>query len=181
MNGAKSANLILPGEVTEEESRVLGRTHNIKTEWLTSRLVPWFYSETPNPKVWICYLTETGLWGYWLKSDRVGRPDRDKRNYARAVCQHLNAQYNFGGAWIVAWMDERWDKFYLLWKDSDGDIQIPIECELGWRKIREWPIKDWGHQAQGAFDKWALAMAAMDLTPQNTVKRAQGQTTPERA
>ena len=172
--------VIIPRDYQDEQQRVTERTHGIPDDWLIGRLPEWFHKETPSPKAWVCCLSETGKWGYWDKTPNASRPDIERRNYARRVVQYLNREFHFGGAWIGAWMDDGWRCFYLLWKDSDGDIQIPMECDRGWREIRKWPVDGWGHQATAAHDLWRAAQAALALKGDQTLKLAQGQTSIER-
>lgn len=170
------ANIIIP---TEQESRTLGKTHKVPDEWLLSRLVPWFFAETMSTRIWVCYQSETGKWGRWMLNPDLGPPTRDRQYYAERAVAYLNANYNFDGAWVAAWLGDEWRTFYLLWKDRDGDIQIPIECELGWRVIKEWEVEDWGNQAVVARESWLNTQRVLALSEMETIKRAQGQLRPE--
>ena len=170
------ANIIIP---SDHESRELGKTHKLPDEWLLSRLVPWFLCETESKHIWCVYMSESGKWGEWMRDTSKAPPNTDQRHYAREVVRYLNADYNFDGAWIAAWFGDDWRTFYLIWKDRDGDIQIPIECELSWRRIKGWSVHDWGAQATAAYESWLDTQRVLELSELETIKRAQGQTRPE--
>ena len=167
--------IILPSEFTQDEDRIYGRTHSLRDEWLMARLSAWFNVDVESPKVWIAVLHEGGKWFYWSKSG--GQPPVDKRDYARRVVSFLNKECHHDGAWLGGWTDEGFKRFYLLFKDRDGDIQFPIDTatELPWRELRRWALEDWGNLATGAFEQYVAAIKALELTEGQAVKLAQGQ------
>jgi len=171
--------IILPSEFNETEDRISGGTHKLKDEWLSSRLVAWLYAES-GAKCWACMLLSSGKWHYWVKEAEQGitPPNSHKRDYARSVVRYLNKHLHFDGAWVGGWMDDGWKRFYLVWKDKDGDIQFPIDTagEVRWNDLKDWPMDVWGNHATQAFEQWCHAMETIGATPDQQLKLAQGQT-----
>lgn len=170
--------IILPSEFSETEDRIAGGTHKLKDEWLSSRLVAWFLAEAES-KCWVCMLRTDGVWHYWMKDPgTVSQPNAYKRDYARSVVRYLNKHLHMDGAWVGGWMDDGFKRFYLLWKDKDGDIQFPIDTsgEVRWSDLRNWAMEDWGNHATQAFQQWKCAMETVDAQPHQQLKLAQGQT-----
>lgn len=167
--------IILPSEFTEAEDRIAGGTHHLDDKWLSSRLIAWLMLEADS-KCWACMLRTDGVWHYWQKTNATP-PNAHKRNYARSVVRYLNKHLHHDGAWVGAWMDDGWKRFYLLWKDRDGDIQFPIDTagEVRWEELNKWTMEDWGNHATAAFTNWRCAMEAIGATPDQQVKLAQGQ------
>ncbi len=167
--------LILPGEFTLEENRYFGPSHHLTDKWLHARLYQWFTREAPT-KCWVCVQGD-GRWVYWSKGRAKISPPGVKRLYARNVVSYLNRNLNFGGAWIGAWLDDGWTRFYLLWKDEGGDIQIPMDTAGGLRwegekGFRNWHPSDWANLAVNAHELWEDAMRAVDAKPDQQVSLA---------
>ncbi len=150
-----------------------GGTHSLPTEWLGKRVVGWMFDEAGPAPWWVCALTRDGEWRYATHHPMGSEPDAEHKEYARKVCTHINRVANHGGAWLVAWIDNL--RFYLLWKDSDGDIHIPIECDKGWEAIREWTVEDWAEQAEQAHALWTEFHADLGIKDSQKIKLAQGQ------
>ena len=169
--------IILPSEFSEKEDRIAGGTHNLKDEWLSARLVAWFL-ENGGATCWVCMLRTDGVWHYWMPNKKGSPPNAYKRDYARSVVRYLNKHLHFDGAWVGAWMDAGWKRFYLVWKDRDGDIQFPIDTagELSWDEMKSWEMEVWGQHAAQAIEQWKHAMQAIDARPEQQLKLAQGQT-----
>ena len=161
----------------DEGARVLYPTHSLPDEWLATRLAEWFHKEYLGHRVWLCVLLRGGSWRYWTKLYVAGIPPSGKRQYAREVVAHLNKHCNFDGAWLAAWTGGRWERFYLLWKDSDGDIQIPLDttAETSWRTIRDWRPEVWGQHATTEHLTWRDAQETLELQDGQAVKLAQGE------
>jgi len=169
----------MPEEFTAGEEKLTGRTHTLPGEWLESRLIAWFMRESGS-RCWVCFqYAENGAWRYWSKVDGTG-PQESMRDYARRVVAYLNRELNHRGAWIGGWMDQGFSRFYLLWKDRDGDIQFPIDTagHIKPKEIMAWPIEKWGEHGEAAYRSWRIAMEAIDAQPNQQIKLAQGQTRP---
>ncbi len=168
--------LILPGEFTPEETKHFGPSHHLQDRWLHARLYQWFMREGSR-KCWVCIQGE-GRWVYWSKGGKIMPPD-DKRRYARAVVHYLNRHCNYDGAWVGAWLDDGWKRFYLLWKDEGGDIQIPMDTagSLSWEGkdgFRNWPMDAWGNLATNAWELWRDAQEAVAAKPEQQISLAKG-------
>jgi len=176
---SRSPTIILPSEFTQDEDRLFGRTHSLKDEWLQARLWGWFEREETT-RAWVCVLREGGKWNYWQRGDGMP-PPIDKRTYARTIVSFLNRELHFDGAWVGGWMDEGWKRFYLLWKDRDGDIQFPIDTatDQRWSQFRHWGVDVWGEHAASALSLWQSAQETLEVRPDQQMKLAQGQTKAE--
>lgn len=148
-------------------------THSLPTAWLVSRLVPWMVAESAGGHWWACVLTNDGKFLSATHDGGLTLPSEDRMKMGRDVCRHLNRQVNFGGAWQCAWIDQM--RFYMLWRDRDGDIQIPIEVDLGFDRIRTWPLETWENHAVGAWDQWREFHANMEYSKSQLVRLAQGE------
>ena len=113
--------IVLDGKISDKN------THSLPTEWLGARLVAWMFDEAGGSKWWLCALTCEGDYRY-ASHDNQHKPPLDHVEYARNVNRFVNRVANHGGAWVTGWFDDV--RFYMLWKDKDGDLQIPIECDL---------------------------------------------------
>lgn len=152
-----------------------GGTHSLPTEWLGKRMLGWMFLESQGSPWWLCAVTREGSFKLASHDGSQQGPSVEHEDYAKRVAWHLNQVADHGGAWFTAWIDGV--RFYLLWKDSDGDIQIPIECDLGWHHIADWTPDDWAEQAEQAHAAWTefYRNIAEQAGPLKTVNLAQGQ------
>ena len=127
--------------------------HHVPTEWLINRMVPWMFAEADGGDWWVCVLTRDGKYLTATHDGGSTVPTDDRCKFARDVCRHLNKHVNQGGAWQCAWIDQA--RFYMLWRDKDGDIQIPIEMDLGFDRVKEWGLETWETHAAAAWEQWA--------------------------
>lgn len=153
--------------------RVRGATHNLPDAWLLSRLVPWLFVESNGSDWWTAVLLADGK--VVTKSHpETYTPPEDRQLFAKHILNFLNRECSHGGAWVVAWIDKG-RRFYLLWKDKDGDIQIPIECDQGWWRIKGWDLEAWGEHAEQAWAVWKEWHDNLEMTGMQTIKLAQGE------
>lgn len=147
--------------------------HALHDNWVASRVPLWMFSEFPGETWWLCaQLADQKLIYGSYNNHYEPRPAR--KDYAESVLRHVNRTAGYGGAWMCGWVrDER--LFYLLWKDEDGDIQVPIECEKPWFRIREWKVEDWEGQCHMAVQTYLEFIQNLELQTGQTVKLAQGQ------
>ena len=142
-------------------------------DWLTSRLVPWMFVESGGTAWWVCVLPRDG--NFLERShDMVYEPELPQRGFARRVAVALNKHVNNGGAWITGWIDNGL-RFYMLWKDRDGDIHIPIDCDKPFIIIRDWEMDRWCAHAQAAYESWLEHYRAVDVDDRNKIRLAQGE------
>lgn len=151
--------------------------HEVPEDWLRARVRGWMNTtESPGRDFWIGTYTADGRWIYCSSQlDRWATPP-SKQKYAMDVCKHLNRQCAAGGAWLVGWTLEA-RRFYLLWKDGDGDIQIPIDCDKPFIVIRDWPMHTWENMATAALGVWSEWHRNQEHGKGQQVKRAQGERT----
>jgi hypothetical protein len=162
------ANIIL-------SDRIDGASHGMPEAWLRARVRGWMERhESPGMAFWIGAYADSGKWIFCSSAKDTYRPARELMKYAQDVCRHLNRECSGGGAWLAGWI-RHGHEFYLLWKDSDGDIQIPIEANKPWIVLRNYTLDDWLKHATAALGVWSEWKKNMDLGKGQTVKLAQGQ------
>lgn len=159
--------------------RVEGKSHALPDEWLASRVYPWMLLEANGDTFWICTNLADGRFIHASDNgfQQPYMPPQKKVHYAQKIVAFLNKQASFGGAWLAGWLF-RDRRFYLLWKDEDGDLQIPVECDKPWVAIRNWNVEDWERQAVTAYEAWCQVMEDIDVPKDAQVKLAQGQKRP---
>jgi hypothetical protein len=131
--------------------------------------------ESPDLAFWIGTYTPGGTWIYCSSNSDTYLPKTFRQSYAQSVAKHLNKHCNFGGAWLAGWF-RGGKEFYLLHKDHDGDIQIPIECNKPFIAIVKWPVETWERHACTAYVAWKEMRSNSDADrKKDTVKLAQGE------
>jgi hypothetical protein len=154
--------------------------HGLEDRLIGARLLGWMVRESAGCNWWICGLTHDGKIITWDSTAQAASLDkaldvpRDKVHFAT---QALSALVEVGddGTWLVAWIDNC-KRFYLLWKDEDGDIQIPIEidCIGGWLKLREWQPRHFVEHATTAMATWKEIHKRMEYGAGQQIKLAKG-------
>lgn len=160
-----------------EDKRILlsedagGERHTVAEKDLRSRVRGWLILESNWNPFWACADRPDGkliVTGY-----QNCLPPIAKQEYARNVMRHLNKTIANNGAWVAAWLYNG-RRFYLLWKDHDGDIQIPIECDKPFFIIREWTMDEWFKHATAALGIWSEFHKNLDAGKGQQKKVAQG-------
>jgi hypothetical protein len=122
--------------------------HNLPDKWLTARAVSWMNSETTG-RWWLMSYTANGT--PVSASSKGYQPSIERQEFAKNICEYLNLQNNADGAWMAGFVDKDHEQsFYLLWKDCDGDIRIPIEFPQSFIELSTvWKLDDFlGHSAE---------------------------------
>ena len=131
-------------------------------------------NESPDEDWWIGTYTADGRW-ISASSDHDTYLPRDFRaDYAKNVVKHLNRQYSAGGAWLGGWI-RGGRTFYLLWKDKDGDIQVPIESDKPFITLAKWSVYDWERHAVAALGVWSEWTRDLELGAKQQVNVAAGE------
>jgi len=120
---------------------------------LRARVRGWMDHEAAGDNWWIGTFTIDGRWIDCASMDDTWRPTAAKQTYALDVCRHLNRAAHGNGAWLCGWIGHT--EFYMLWKDAEGDIQIPASCGRSWRELRNWNVEVWEKHAATMLVKWA--------------------------
>jgi hypothetical protein len=150
---------------------VSGATHSVPAEWVASRMVSWMMEESEGRPWWVTGLTPHGKFIH-ANFPESYFPKPERQAYAHHICYELNKQLHYGGTWLAGWLHGG-NRFYLLWKDRDGDIQIPIDCDKPWHIIRQWPVDSWLNNANAAYETWFQIMEQIEANQDQTVKLAQ--------
>lgn len=175
--------------------RIWKSLHKVPDEWLWSRLPQWIQDYAPHPKWWLVALRSSGLFWYYHKGNLT--PNMERIQLARDVVTYLNATTNYGGAWVAAWIylgsqqmpdpkDETKTRefqilrFYLLWKDRDGDAHTDIEVDFPMVQLRQWKMEDFKFLAEQALTTAFKMRAAVEWRPDQLKKLAQGEPLAER-
>lgn len=156
------------------EDRISAPGHNMPEAWLRARVRGWMEVESPDALYWIGSYSADGKWIFCSSWRDTYRPTDYRMKYAQDVGRHLNREASAGGAWLVGWI-RGGHEFYLLWKDPDGDIQIPIEAKKPWIVLQRYTLDDWLKHATAALGVWSEWKRTMEYTNNQTVKLAQGQ------
>jgi len=160
--------------------RIEESTHKLEDRWITARVRGWMFKETLNAANpwWLCTVTADRK---LIESshDALWKPDDLRRDYAHKACRYVNKHAGFGGVWFVGWIDDALSggsRFYLCWKDWDGDIQVPVECDLGVEHMMQrFQFGHWANLCAQALQQWGEWRLDMELKPDQMVKHAQGQ------
>lgn len=141
----------------------LSRLHNLKDQWLTARAVQWMFSET-NGHWWLT--TYTGDGKQLFAADKLNyKPSFEARELASRVCKYVNKHANYGGAWMAGYLSkDRPEEFYLLWKDSDGDLRVPIEFPFDLKELQGWKLDDFLFHADMALHMFREDEAKLELS-----------------
>ena len=132
--------------------------HGLDDRLIGARLLGWMVRESAGTNWWICGLTHDGKIIAWDSTAQAASLDtaldigKHKTHFAVQVLSAL-AEVGNDGTWLVAWFDNC-KRFYLLWKDADGDIQIPIEIDVSWLRLREWKAHHFVEHATTAMATW---------------------------
>lgn len=152
-----------------------GSGHHLDEGWLRARVRGWMHLiESPDQDFWIGSYTADGKWIYCSSRGDTWAPHPAKQDFAMKVCQHVNRQAAGDGAWLTGWrLGNR--EFYMLHKDVDGDIQIPIEFGQGFSRLREWELHIFENHAVAALGIFSEFKRAPEAAKSQLVKVAQGE------
>ena len=172
------------GEAEQGPSIILSdaaeHVHQLPEQWLRSRVRGWIeLQESPGLAYWVGCYTPDGRWIYCSSDADRWAPKPYRQEYAMQVCRHINKQCSHGGAWLVGWI-RGGREFYMLWKDPDGDIQIPIECDKPFIALQKYTLFDWEGHCNAAHGVYTEHQRNIEMTESQQVKRAQGERTSPR-
>jgi hypothetical protein len=148
--------IIKPEDIADED-RIEGKTHNLADELIVPRVDDWMHAEltVQHHPSWLCILTEGGRYKYWSPHNSPD-PDPVKRELIRQVLYHMNKFAHYNGAWVGGYYGFGWPHMWLIWKDSDGDIQTTITTEgQGWHQYSARTMEAWRMNADAAIEGWA--------------------------
>jgi hypothetical protein len=153
--------------------------YRLPEEVIGARVWGFLYFESQG-HYWVCAQLQNGRFrqrGTDLLQGGNWSPGEEKKSYARRVCAAMNKHCRHGGLWFVCWIHDGM-QFFLLWKDADGDIHIPIECDKPWIVIREWPMAVWERHGEEAWEAWREVWKAVEPDPAGQALVAQGEALP---
>jgi hypothetical protein len=166
---------VQPGTSLIVSDRIEDAGHALPEAWLRSRVRGWMnLVESPDLDYWIGSYTADGKWIYCSSNKDTWGPQPYRQEYARKVVAHLNRTVSAGGAWLAGWI-RGGRMFYLLWKDADGDLKCPIECDKPFVVLRNYTVADWERMATVALGVTSEWEKNMEYGKGQQVKRAQGE------
>lgn len=149
--------------------------HHVPEKWLRARVRGWLERiESPDLAFWVGTYTADGRWIFCSSNADSWAPKPYRQEYAMNVCRHINKQCSMGGAWLVGWI-RGGREFYMLWKDPDGDLTIPIECDKPFIVLRDYTVFDWENHCQAALGVYSEQQRMLEMTNSQQVKVAQGE------
>jgi len=155
------------------KDKILGKTHNLETTWLTARIIDFMFLECHGANWWLSTITRNGKFLHAANPKKYV-PDEEKQEFAHNVCTVMNRKAHYGGAWLVGWVDDG-NALMCVWKDQDGDIQTMVDCIRPWSVISEWKIESWAGKAHKAYEMWYDMQDAVQAKAHQQIKLAQGQ------
>lgn len=162
-----------PRLITDE--RLNQAVHEMPEQWLRARVRGWMeLSESPNLDYWIGTYTAEGKWISCSSRDNAFAPLQHRIDYARRLCRHVNKACAHGGVWLVGWI-RGGHEFYLLWKDQDGDLRCPIECDRPFTALVGWSFYNWEQHCNGAIEMVLEHDRYLELKAGQSKKLAQGE------
>jgi hypothetical protein len=102
-------------------------------------------------------------------------PDGEKLAALITLCRRLNQDVANGGHWVTLWSFQE-QRLCALWRDEDGDMQIPIFLDEPWARCRTYAVERLASEAALAYEVWKeMIFMVLQLKPEETVKLAQGE------
>lgn len=157
------------------EGKINENIHTMPDELLGARVVGWVNSEGEQhfkkSAWWVMAITHNGVVKTTVSDDEF-EPTTLQKDFARKICKYVNQNCAHGGAWLVGYFGEM---FYMVWKDRDGDIQLPIEFPHPPHVLMGWSNETFAEHCEQALTRWVEWHEAMDYSRSQTKKVAQGQ------
>ena len=149
--------------------------HELPENWLRARVRGWMnLNESPDQDWWVGTYTADGRWIWASSNQDTYTPLMHRVEFARRVCRFINKNCAHGGAWLAGWI-RGGHEFYLLWKDPDGDIQIPLEFGQPFTVLNGWTNNDIAEHCEQAHAVWVEWHRNLDKTGSQEKKLAQGE------
>ncbi len=157
------------------DERLTERLHDMPETWLRARVRGWLeVTESPSQAWWIGTYSADRRW-LWASSEmNTYTPLQHRIEYARRVCLHINKTSRQGGVWFAGWI-RGGSEFYLMWKDADGDICVPLECDRPFTIIQNWNGDVWVNHCETALAVRKQWVENMELSKTQRPKVAQGE------
>jgi hypothetical protein len=166
------SSLLLPaGPVTWKEG---GRFHPVPPELVTIDLASQLTDEFGDD--WYAIITfADGTMTRRGEADVGPVPDEERLEFLIRMAKRLNREMHHGGHWVTGWAYNPGCVF-ALWRDSDGDMQIPVYIDDVWPRVRDAGVDKFVQDCQHAYDSWREVMfQVLQLRPEETIKLAQGE------
>lgn len=119
--------------------------------------------------------------------------------WADVILAFLNKELHHDGAWVVVFTHPKpspsqctmhapnhcdYERYGLIWLDADGDAQFTMEWAAGEGELRDFADvmiagkESTVEKAEAAYQAWKLTRQMLDVKPEQTFKKAQGQRAP---
>lgn len=117
-------------------------------------------------------------------------PTEEQKHFSEFLCYELNEQIPHDGRWRVVMrspVKHKWDDvsrafraymptvIEMQYLDADGDPQFVTSLEEKLSKILDWGFITLLELAEAGYTEYKAMMQAMNISPEQTIKAAQGQ------
>lgn len=99
-------------------------------------------------------------------------PNNQVRDTMHRTAAKLNRDLHHNGCWIVAW---HFDRLIFLWRDWDGDLAFMTQIDEPWPRIQRWSVIEFCDRIEASFEAFREMLRTVELKPEHTIKKAQGQ------
>ena len=119
------------------------------------------------------------------------QPADEQRMFGMDMIGALNRSLHRDGAWVIVFTDPvregaiidlsaKWlyTRWVILWLDTDGDVQFPVENEDLLENVLAVGPDHWIEQCEIAWNLWEGNRKELGAKPEQTYKRAQGEVAP---
>jgi hypothetical protein len=102
---------------------------------------------------------------------------QDQREFLRDLTVMANQQANYGGFWVLAWVDANIpNDFKAFWFDGDGDWHLSVEeVDRGWGRMRTFGLQNYVHNFEKAITTWEREVEKLEARNDQIIKAAQGE------
>lgn len=127
-----------------------GIRHKVDDKQLVAGTVEYLNQTAPD---WVAFAARSN--GDVHQFSRHGTMlSQDKVQFSLNLLQHLHEEFRESGmCWIICWRSS--GLCAMVNKDYEGDINLEVEIEDSWERVRQAPVEKFVDDALAAFRKWA--------------------------
>lgn len=139
---------------------------------MSSALSRRVYVEADEREAWMAVMRSNGE--IRIKCNSPAHPHMSQSLFAIEMLRDLNKRIANSGAWTVGWC-HGYTRMILIWMDGDGDPQFTVEVDDRIADIIKAGVDHFTAQCYEAWAKWCWSQDILDLKPEQTFKKAQGE------
>lgn len=122
----------------------------------------------------VCMIRSNGRGVIQPMSDWTPAYDDERRAWLRTMAVLLNTSLGNGGAWFTAWTNNK--EFQAIWFDRDGDVKVALDDDRPFARMQPAGPDFIINNCQQALGTLTDFEKEMEITPDQQVKAAQGET-----